>query len=168
MENCARSRYQGLGAGQQLHSTVSAGCNYLSLPLILACLVVVGILFWHASDVLNLFLWVGDFRTGKARTINEDAELLQNANLSMNVAVDVLTPNNARPGTRLTRNYDVTVQRYRYEVTYKIKISKMHILRCIVSNIVLNFKGALCDILSLSETGLNWHTADYKVRHISY
>ena len=45
-------------------------------------------------------------------------------------------------GARLTKDYDVTIQRYRNSHA-KIHDSKMHILRCMDSKFVWNFKGAL-------------------------
>ena len=42
-------------------------------------------------------------------------------------------------GARLTKNYDVTIQRYR-ESNTKIKVSKMHILRCMGSKYCVKFK----------------------------
>ena len=46
---------------------------------------------------------------------------------------------------RLTKAYDVTIQRYRNSHA-KIEDSKMHILRCMGSNFVWNFKGALWNL----------------------
>ena len=45
-------------------------------------------------------------------------------------------------GARLTKAYDDTIQRYRNSHA-KIEDSKMHILRCMGSKFVWNFKGAL-------------------------
>ena len=45
-------------------------------------------------------------------------------------------------GARLTKGHDVTIHRYREPHT-KIKVSKLHILWCMGSNFMWNFKGAL-------------------------
>ena len=43
------------------------------------------------------------------------------------------------PGARLTKTYDVTIQRCRKSHT-KIKVSKMHILRCMGSKFCVKFQ----------------------------
>ena len=55
------------------------------------------------------------------------------------------------PGARLTKAYDVTIQRYRISYA-KIDDSKMHILRCVDSKICMKL---------ISHKILNSYTAKY-------
>ena len=60
------------------------------------------------------------------------------------------------PGARLTKTYDITIQRYSNSHA-KIEDSKMHVLWCMVQNFVWNFKGAF----EISHKILNPYTAKY-------
>ena len=50
-----------------------------------------------------------------------------------------ITSNNGDPGARLTKAYDVTIQRYR-NLHAKIEDSKIHILRCMGSKFCVKFQ----------------------------
>ena len=62
----------------------------------------------------------------------------QNDNLALQVAQYRSTFQNGIPGARLTKAYDVTIQRYR-NTHEKIQDSKMHILRCMGSKFHTKF-----------------------------
>ena len=84
----------------------------------------------HLEYELNYFIIL--FRCCESETLS-----LETIKLTSHERHDIL--NHRQPGARLTKAYDVTIQRYRNSHAKKHD-SKMHILRCMGSNFCVKFQ----------------------------
>ena len=97
--------------------------------------------------VWNLFYFDFDFTGTCPQGFNEQlANIISDNDLVPNREQAIIGTNTSlvywRPGARLTRAYDVTIQRYRNSHP-KIHDIKMHILRCMGSKFCVKFQSAL-------------------------